>query len=261
MRAALLLLLAAAPLAAQTPGNAAGAPAPSQFAWQDTLYLDAIIRLHIENGPREVMPALSYDTTLRLPVRQLAELAELRVVAMALRDSALLMLEPAHRPIRFKPDQHLLVRGATALRYDSLDVVWWDGDLFVATHLLDTLLGTRTSVGWASLTATIGQTASLPVVARGRRERRREPIWTRRPDPTVLDMTLQRRMIDGAVASWNVTALKQLPIPLVSLSDQQLAVERISAVEGLRTEVSAQLDRLRAARREVLAELLPNDVH
>lgn len=216
MRAA-LLLLAAAPLAAQTPRNGPGPAPPSQFAWQDTLYLDAIIRLHIDNGPREVMPALSYDTTLLLPVRQLAELAELRVVAMALRDSALLMLEPAHVPIRFKPDQHLLMRGQTRVRYDSLDVAWWDGDLFVATHLLDTLLGTRTNVGWASLTATIGQTASLPVVARGRRERRRELIWTRRPDPAVLDMALQRRLIDGAVASWNVTALKQGPFEQLQL--------------------------------------------
>ena len=164
-----------------------------------------------------MLPALTYDTTLLLPVRQLAELAELRVVSLVLRDSALLMLEPAHVPIRIRPAEHLLMLGAARLRYDSIDIAWWDGDLFVATHLLDTLLGTRTNVGWASLTATIGQTGTLPVVARGRRERRRELIWTRRPDPTVLDMTLQRRLIDGAVASWNVTALKQGPFEQLQL--------------------------------------------
>ena len=217
MRAAVLLLFAAAaPLAAQAPRNG-GAPTQSQFAWQDTVYLDAIIRLQIENGPNDVIPALSYDTTLLLPIRQLAALAELRMVSMALRDSASLMLEPAHVLVRFKPDQHLLMRGDVALRYDSLDIAWWDGDLFVSTRLLDTLLGTRTSVEWASLTATIGQTTALPVVARARRERRREMIWVRRPDPTVLDLALQRRAIDGGVASWNVTALKQGPFEQLQL--------------------------------------------
>lgn len=193
------------------------AEAQQQGTWQDTTYVDAIIRLDIENGPNAVVPALTYNTRLLLPLRQFAELAEIRVAAFALRDSATLVLEPGSVPLLFRPDRHTVTRGSDPVGHDSLDVVWWDGDLFVATALLDRLLGVSTSVEWAGLSATIGRSAGLPVVLRGRRERRRLMLGVTRPAPDVLDIALRQRMVDGAVATWSFTAARRGPSEQLSL--------------------------------------------
>ncbi len=179
--------------------------------------MDAVIRLEIENGPAAVVPALTYNSTLLLPLRQYAEMAELHLSAFTLRDSAVVMLEPGHVPVRMRPGAKLLERDGAPLRYDTLDMIWWDGDLFLATDLLDTLLGTSTRIEWTSLSAVVGRTHGLPVVLRGRRERRRLLMGTERAAPDVLDLTLARRRVDGAVATWNLTAASHGPTRQVSL--------------------------------------------
>jgi hypothetical protein len=203
----LLLLAATTPVFGQALGR--GGPATRPGTWQDTTYIDAIIRLDIVNGPTAVLPALTYNAKLMLPVRQFFELAEIRLASFALRDSAVAVLEPGGIQLRFVPNAHLLLRGADSVRYDSLDVVWWEGDLFVTSTLLDRLLDVATSVEWNSLSATVGRAAGLPVVQRLRRETRRQLLSFRRPAPDVLDLALQHRVVDGAVASWNVTALRR----------------------------------------------------
>ncbi len=202
--AALLAGLASALAAQQTPDTAR--PALPRASWQDTFYLEAIIRIDIENGPSQVVPALTYNGTLMLPVRQFFELAEIRLAAFALRDSLVGILEPGAVPLRFRPDARLLVLGRDSVAYDTLDVTWWDGDLFVATRLFDRLLGISTKVEWSALSVTVGRSAGLPVVLRERRERRRQLMGTRRPSPEVLDLALRRRTVDGAVATWSLTA-------------------------------------------------------
>jgi hypothetical protein len=235
----LLLLAATTPVFGQALGR--GGPPTRQGTWQDTTYIDAIIRLDIVNGPTAVLPALTYSAKLMLPVRQFFDLAEIRLASFALRDSAFAVLEPGGVPLRFKPNAHLLTLGADTVRYDSLDVVWWDGDLFVTSTLLDTLLGVATGVEWTSLSATVGRAAGLPVVRRLRREQRRQQLGFTRPAPDVLDLALRHRAVDGAVASWNVTALRRGPAEQLTL-DLGLGAEVLGGSAELRPLIFAGQD-------------------
>lgn len=204
------LAIAAVPARAQNPAS-------QDATWQDTSYVDAVIRLAIDAGPSEVMPALAYNAKLLLPIRQLMHLAELRLEAMALHDSASVILQPGNVRLVFRPAAHQLFRDGDSVAYDAHDVTWWDGDLFVETALLDRLLGVTTSVEWEGLAATIGHSGGLPVVARARRERRQQMLGGHRPAPDVLDVALQRRTLDGAVASWSLTAARRGPSEQLSL--------------------------------------------
>jgi hypothetical protein len=169
--------------------------------------VEAVIQLDIEGGPSDVITALVHNTTLLLPLRQFFQMAEVRLQTFALHDSAVASLEPAHQPLRFNPGARILTRGAEAVAYDTADVVWWDGDLFVATGLLDRLLGINTSVEWANLSVMVGGSAGLPVIRRARRERRRLLLGEGPGAPLgVLEIPLRERVVDGAVMSWSLTA-------------------------------------------------------
>jgi hypothetical protein len=211
------LLVAAALAAVAVPASAQFAFRTADASARDTDYVDAVIRLDIENGPSAVVPALAYNSTLLLPLRQFLAMAEVRLEAFALRDSAVVMLEPGHVALRFRPAERLLTRGAVPLAYDTMDVVWWDGDLFVATEVLDRLLGLNTSVEWANLSAMVGRSGGLPVVQRERRERRRQMLYRPHPAPNALEIPLRQRAVDGAVMSWSFTAATSGPTDQLSL--------------------------------------------
>jgi hypothetical protein len=210
LSSAVALGLLASSLAAQEPGAA------RNDSWRDTTYVDAIIRIEFENGPADVIPALTYNSTLLLPLRQLLAMAHVRVELYP-RDSAVVVVEPGSVRLLFLPLANTLLRSGTNLPYDSLNVVWWDGDLFVASRMLDELLDIRTSIEWTNLSAVVGHTAHLPVVRRARRERRRQLMDLRQPAPEVLDLVLRQRPVDGAVASWSFTAARQGPSEQMSL--------------------------------------------
>jgi hypothetical protein len=206
LAAALLVPAAPTPASAQARGPS-GPATPSIGFDLDTAYAEAVVRLDIENGPSEVVSALVYNSTLLLPLRQFLEMAEIRLAVFALRDSAVAVLEPGSVPLRFDPRSRVLSLGAANVPYDTADVVWWDGDLFVATALLDRLLGVTTSVEWADLSVVVGRSAGLPVIQRARRERRRQLLGRAPSAPfEVLEIPLRERTIDGAVLSWSVTA-------------------------------------------------------
>jgi hypothetical protein len=211
------VVLGTGPATAQAPARGA-ASEPLHAIWPDTTYVDAVVRLTIEGGPDAVIGALTYNATLMLPLRQLAEMAELHLADFVLRDSAVLVLEPGQVRIRFKPGAPApLTSDAIPVPHDTIDIAWWDGDLFVATRILDQLLGTRTSVDWASLSAVIGETRGLPIVQHARRERRRQLIGVQRPTPNVLDLAVYQRPVDGAVASWSFLATATGPSEQLSL--------------------------------------------
>ena len=214
--AGLLLLGVASPALAQLAlGGTTGARRGSVS--RDTAYVEAVIRLDIENGPSTVISALAYNETLLLPLRPVLELAEIRLEAYAPRDSAVALLEPGRVPVRFRPGAHELTRGADLVPYDTMDVTWWDGELFVATGLLDRLLGVRTSVEWSDLSAMVGQSAGLPVIQRARRERRRQLLFRGQPASGAVEIPLQERTVDGAVMSWSLVAATGGPTDQLSL--------------------------------------------
>ena len=180
-------------------------------AGRDTAYVDAVIQLSIENGPSAVVPALEYNSTLLLPLHRFLDMAEIHVDTIALRDSAVAVLEPGHVVLRFIPGARVLMRGADSVRYDTADVAWSDGDLFVATGLLDRLLGLNTGVEWENLSAMVGRSGGLPVVQRTRRERRHQLLYQPAQAAQALDIPLRQRVVDGAVFTWSVTAATSGP--------------------------------------------------
>ena len=198
-----MLLLAPAARAQLALRGAGGAVSDIEL---DTAYTDAVIRVDIEDGPSAVMAALAYNETLLLPLRQFFALVEIRVQTMALHDSAVALLEPGRVPLRFNPGARLLMRGDERIPYDTMDVVWWDGDLFVATGVLDRLLSVSSSVAWEDLSVTVGRSASLPVVRRERRERRRQLLYVPQAAAASLEIPLRPRPVDGAVLSWSLTS-------------------------------------------------------
>jgi len=212
----LLLVALASPAFAQISFRN-GSDQQQGGGWQDTTYVDAVIRLDIDNGPSAVVPALAYNATLLLPLRQFLAMAEIRIEAFALRDSAVAVLEPGHVALRFNPGARVLARGAEAVPYDTMDVVWWDGDLFVATGLLERLLGVSTRVEWSDLSAVVGRSADLPVVQRARRERRRQALYRGRPALSALEIPLRERVVDGGVLTWALTAATSGPTDQLSL--------------------------------------------
>ena len=215
--AAAVLACGAAPPARAQYAFQSGREVPAASVERDTAYVEAVIQLDIENGPSAVVPALALNSTLLLPLRQFFAMAEVRLEAFALRDSALAFLEPGRVPLRFVPSSRLLMRGADTIAYDSLDLTWWDGDLFVSTGLLDRLLGTSTSVEWASLSAMVGRSAGLPVVRRGRRVRRRQALYQAAAPPNALELPLRERVVDGAAMTWSLTAATRGPTDQVGL--------------------------------------------
>ncbi|HTT68425.1 MAG TPA: carboxypeptidase-like regulatory domain-containing protein [Gemmatimonadales bacterium] len=206
----LLLCAAASPSAAQLAFH--NAPViPRDSAGRDTAYVEGPVQLNIEDGPSDVMLALFINSTLLLPVHRFLDMAEVRVEAFALHDSVVAVLEPGHVAVVFKPGAGVLTRGPDSIPYDTLDVAWYDGDLFVATSLLDRLLGVSTSVEWSNVSAIVGRTAGLPVVQRLRRERRHQLLYRPAPAGQVLDVALRQRVVDGAVFTWSLTAATSGP--------------------------------------------------
>jgi hypothetical protein len=188
-------------------------------AQADTVLLEAVVRLSIQDGPDEVVPALAYNSTLLLPLRRYLELTEIPLVDYAQDVSATALVEPGGIEVRFVPDSGALFRGDSLLEIDPLDAVWWDSELFVATAVLDRTFGVSTRMEWASLSAVVGQTSRLPVVRRARRERRHalldRPV---RPGVPPLIAPQPQALADGGVLEWSLTSATRDPIDNLSLS-------------------------------------------
>lgn len=180
-----------------------GTPMPAR-AQEDTLLAPAVIRLDIHQGPSEVVSALQYNSTLLLPLRKFIEMTEVLLDLYAARDSVVAILEPGHVRLRFDPVRGTLLRGDSLIPLGSYDAIWWDGDMFVTTKMLDLAFGTATRVEWTDLSAIVGGTAMLPVVRRVRRERRHALLRVSEREPDALELHPAERVADGAVLSWSL---------------------------------------------------------
>ncbi len=188
-------------------------------AQADTALIEAVVRLDIQSGPAEVVPALAYNSTLLLPLRRFLGLAEITLAEYVQGVAATAVIEPGGVRARFVPDSGLLMLGDSTIPLHPLDAVWWDEDLFVATGLLDRTLGVATRMEWASLSAVVGQTTLLPVVQRARRERRRALLD--RAVPATLPpfaAPAPQSFADGGVLEWSITSATHDPIDNLSLS-------------------------------------------
>lgn len=181
-------------------------PSGPAAAQEDTVLTEAVIQLTIDRGPSEVVPALVYDGTLLLTLRRFLELTEIRVRAFVPQDTVVVLLEPQSTPVRFDPPHGQLTIGDSVLPLRPSDAVWSDGDLFVATAILERVFGVGIRVEWTALTAFVGQTAGLPVVRRERRERQQALLERGRPTVQALDLSPPDRVAGGALLDWSVTA-------------------------------------------------------
>ena len=174
---------------------------------QDTTYAEAVVRLDIEHGPSQVVPALVLGMKLLLPLRTFLTMTEIHIEEFVLRDSVLVILEPGRVPLRFYPSMYELTWGTERVEYDSTDIVWFDDDLYVATGILDRVLGVVSNITWSDLSVMIGQASGLPVIQRARRERRRQMMGGNQQSLSdVLNIPIHERIIDGGVMSWSLTA-------------------------------------------------------
>jgi hypothetical protein len=180
-------------------------------AQEDTLLIPAVIQLTLHEGPSEIVSALAYNATLLLPLRKFFEMAEILLDTYAPGDSAAAVLEPSRLRVRLNPGQGRLMRGDTLIALGAYDAAWWDGELFVATKILDRTLGTATRVEWAALSALVGQTATLPVVRRARRERRHALLAVSRREPDALELHPPERVAGGALLSWSLRTSANAP--------------------------------------------------
>jgi hypothetical protein len=181
-------------------------PSGPVAAQEDTVLTEAIIQLTIDGGPSEVVPALVYDGTLMLTLRRFLDLAEIRVEAFHPQDTVVVMLEPLGTRVRFDPAHKQLAFGDSVVPMPPSDARWSDGDLFVATKVLERVFKVAIRVEWQALTAYVGQTAGLPVVRRARRERQRALLERRRSRAQALDLSPPDRVAGGALLDWSATA-------------------------------------------------------
>ena len=240
-RAATLLLAGALSVGAAAPSFAqlalhGAAVIEHDSAGRDTAFVPAIVQVDIENGPKAVVNALAYNSTLLLPLHRFFDMAEIHVDTFAVGDSAVAELEPGAVRLRFVPGAGILTRGVDQVPYDSTDVAWSDGDLFVATGLLDRLLGLNSEVDWPNLTVIVGRTGGLPVVQRARRERRHQLLYRPAAAEQALDIPLRQRAVDGGVFSWSVTAATSGPTDQVS-ADLGLGASLLGGSAELRPQM------------------------
>jgi hypothetical protein len=188
-------------------------------AQEDTVLVEAVVRLDIQGGPAEVLPALAYNSTLLLPLRRFLELAEIPLADYKQDSSAAAVIEPGSIVVRFVPDSGLLAVGDSVLGLEPLEAVWWDSELFVETAVIDRVFGVATRMEWASLSAVVGQTTGLPVVRRTRRERR-HALLDRPSHAPLPPFTAPQpeTLADGGVVEWSLTSSARDPIDNLSLS-------------------------------------------
>ncbi len=172
----------------------------------DTALVQAVVEINIDGGPKQVVPAVSYNSTMLVPLRTFLEMGELQLDEYVADSSATVMVQPGDIPVRFHPDSGLLTRGDSLLTLEPMEAVWWDGELYVATEVLDRAFGVATSMDWTNLTVLVGRVSALPVIRRARRERRHELLT--RPEPPPLPPLSTRppeSIADGAVFEWSMT--------------------------------------------------------
>lgn len=192
--------------------------ARSVRAQDDTLLVQAVVQIDIQEGPSNVVPALAYNRTLLLPLRTFLELSEIPLTVFSYGDSAVAVLEPGNVPVCFTPNRGRVARADTAISLGPSDAVWRDDDLFVSTTVIDDAFNVATRVEWADLSAVVGQSSGLPVVRRARRERRRALLHAWRPPaPSSLELRPAEPVADGAVFTWSLTASTTEPTEDLSL--------------------------------------------
>lgn len=180
---------------------AAARPAAAQ---QDTAYTELIVQLRIVRGPERVVEALGRDSVVYLPLRQLLEMAEIRVHELVPGRRLAGTLEPGAIPFWF--DTELATRGrrgATGAMAPG-EAVWRGEELYLAGPVFATVFNVGLRMDWSELTAVVSDAENLPVLRRLERERRRLSLAAearRFTDASLISVPAP--LADGAALDWS----------------------------------------------------------
>lgn len=187
-------------------GLVAWVPVPV-VAQVDTALVQAVVEIDIDGGPTLVVPAVSYNSTMLVPFRSFLDMSEISLAEFSPDSLAVALVQPGNVSIRFRPDSGYFMRGDSVFSLAPLEAVWSDGELYLATDLLDRAFGVRSFMEWSTLTVLVANTAGLPIIRRLRRERRHQLLdRPTRAAPLATSMRTPRSFADGAVFEWSLTS-------------------------------------------------------
>ena len=176
------------------------------MAQVDTALVQAVVEVDIDGGPTQVVPAVSYNSMMLVPLRSFLEMSEIPLTDLSPDSVAVALVQPGNINIRFRPDSGYFTRGDSVFALEPLEAVWWEGELYLATDLLDRVFGVRTHMEWSTLTVLVARTAGLPVLRRLRREHRHELLdRPTRVQPLAASVRPPESFADGAVLEWSIT--------------------------------------------------------
>ena len=173
----------------------------------DTTLVQAVVEIDIDGGPKQVVPAVSYNSTMLVPFRSFLEMSEIPLLDLSPDVSAAASIQPGNITVRFRPDSGYYTRDDSVFTVNPLEAVWWDGELYLATGLIDRVFGVTSYMEWSSLTVLVGQTSALPIIRRLRRERRHRLLDAPAPaTPSAFSIRPPLSLADGAVFEWSITS-------------------------------------------------------
>jgi hypothetical protein len=176
-------------------------------AQDDTVLVEAVIRLDLQYGPADIVPALASETRLLLPLLRFLQMAEIGTTAVEPGHSVAARLEPTGLDLRFDTDSARLTLGDSSESLGRWDARWLDGELYVHTDALSAAFGVVVGIDWEALTAVVARTQGLPVARRARRERQRLlALRPRAPRAAATALVEPRPAADGAVLDWSLSS-------------------------------------------------------
>lgn len=192
---------------------AAGPLVPHTASAQQSDLFEMVVELRIHRGPNQVIFALGRDTTVLVPLGQFTEIAETRVTDVS-PDRRFAGLDArARSPYVFVTDSGYVRRGPDTRALDSLEAVWRDGDLFIATHILAWTLDVEAYINWSELQLVIRNASHLPVVRRFERERQRRALeGTDGNGHERFEISPSTPFVDGAALDWGFTSSTREPL-------------------------------------------------
>ena len=186
-----------------------GAPLPLRA--QDIPAVELLLELRIERGPTADIFALRAADALLLSAQTFLDLAEIAVDIVKPGQRLQGTIEPEGMPFVIDSDSGLASSGDLRIPLKPRDVVWLDGQPFVATTLLERLFAVRFHPSLPELTVVVRQADHLPVVRRLERERRRRRLAADSAFAGVEVAQVRRRPVDGVVFDWAVSAATEDP--------------------------------------------------
>ncbi len=197
---ALALLLAALLAPAQLHAQAA----------KDSVALEPVlVELAVGRYGSQTVSAFRSSGDALLPVARLAEMAELRSLALA--GGALeLTLEPGRRQVMLDPTKWEIRTGDATIALTPADRVVKSDEQYLSTRVLGELLRVSFAVNWSELSVTLLDADSLPVGRRVARERAHALFrGTESAGGPELALGMERTRWDGMVFDYSILAPSQ----------------------------------------------------